>query len=249
MEKLEQMSDFFTARVVGYDEHMINDVEGCKECYKKMATLVPLQTENLLDLGCGTGTMAHIMSREGYDVIGIDASPEMLSIAKQKHGDILFLNQSLTEFELYGTVDAAYSSLDCINYLTEDGELSKLFALVKNYLNPGGIYIFDISSYHKLSKVLGNNTFVFEDENIFYTWENYFEDDILEMTLTFFKKNGSLYERFEEEQIQRAYKTDEICSIAEASGLSVLGVFDNLSFADVKNDSERVFFVLRKDDL
>ena len=232
-----------------YDLLIDTDYESFASYYTEIFKKYNLSPSLIADLGCGTGTMAHIMSREGYDVIGIDASPEMLSIAKQKHGDILFLNQSLTEFELYGTVDAAYSSLDCINYLTEDGELSKLFALVKNYLNPGGIYIFDISSYHKLSKVLGNNTFVFEDENIFYTWENYFEDDILEMTLTFFKKNGSLYERFEEEQIQRAYKTDEICSIAEASGLSVLGVFDNLSFADVKNDSERVFFVLRKDDL
>lgn len=232
-----------------YDLLIDTDYESFASYYKEIFKKYNISPSLIADLGCGTGTMAGIMSREGYDVIGIDASPEMLSIAKQKHGDILFLNQTLTEFELYGTVDAAYSSLDCINYLTEDGELSKLFALVKNYLNPGGIYIFDISSYHKLSKVLGNNTFVFEDKNIFYTWENYFEDNILEMTLTFFKKSGELYERFEEEQIQRAYKTDEICSIAEAAGLSVLGVFDNLSFADVKNDSERVFFVLRKDDL
>lgn len=232
-----------------YDLLIDTDYEIFVSYYKEIFRKYNLSPTLIADLGCGTGTMAHIMSREGYDVIGIDASPEMLSVAKQKHGDILFLNQTLTEFELYGTVDAAYSSLDCINYLTEDGELSKLFALVKNYLNPGGIYIFDISSYYKLSEVLGNNTFVFEDENIFYTWENYFEDNILEMTLTFFKKCGELYERFEEEQVQRAYKAEEICSIAEAAGLSVLGVFDNLTFNNAKNNSERVFFVLRKDDL
>ena len=232
-----------------YDFLIDADYDGFVSYYKEIFKKYSLTPSLIADLGCGTGNVAGIMQKEGYDVIGIDASPEMLSVAKQKYSNILFLNQSVTDFELYGTVDAAYSSLDLINYLTGDNELSKLFSLLNNYLNPGGIYIFDISTHYKLSEVLGSNTFVFEEENIFYTWENFFEDNILEMTLTFFRKCGKLYERFEEYQIQRAYTVAEICEKAENAGLSVLGVFDNLSFEKPRCDSERIFFVLRKDNL
>lgn len=214
--------------------------------YKQVFEKFGISPSLICDLGCGTGTLTALMQKEGYDMIGIDISPEMLSVAKERSPEILYINQSVTDFELYGTVDAAYGSLDIINYLLEEDELYSHFRLIKNYLNPGGLYIFDISSYYKLSQILGNNTFVYETDNIFYTWENSFEDDIVQMDLTFFKKCGNLYERFEEQQLQRAYKTESIAEIAAECGLEVLGIYDNLSFDNVKEDSERIFFVLRK---
>jgi len=229
-----------------YDKLIETDYDAFVSFYKQVFDKFGISPTLICDLGCGTGTLTALMQKEGYDMIGIDSSPEMLSVAKENHPEILFINQSICEFELYGTVDAAYSSLDCINYLLEDDELYRHFSLINNYLNPGGIYIFDISSYYKLSQILGDNTFVYETDDIFYTWENSFEDDIVQMDLTFFKKCGNLYERFEEQQLQRAYKNDEIINAAASSGLTLLGVYDNLTFECANNQSERIFFVFRK---
>ena len=139
------------------------DVEYEKRCdYLELIFKKHMDTEPELvtDLGCGTGSVCTILSSRGYDCIGIDSSDMMLDIASKKDTDkkILYLNQDMTDFELYGTVGAAVSSLDCINYLLEDGELLRVFELVNNYLDPNGIFVFDISSYYKLSEILGNNT-------------------------------------------------------------------------------------------
>jgi len=232
-----------------YDLLIDNDYESFASYYEDIFRKYSLNPHLVADLGCGTGTLTDIMHKKGYDVIGIDASEEMLSVAASKYSDILFLNQPVTEFELYGTVDAMYSSLDCVNYLIEDGEIDKLFTLVKNYLNPGGIFIFDISSYYKISEVLGNNTFIFEFNDVFYTWENSFEDNVLTLDLTFFKKEGNMYRRFDESQVQRAYTEKEITDAAQNEGLKVLGVFDSLSFDKPHKETERIFFVLQKEDI
>lgn len=232
-----------------YDTLIDTDYEKFVSYYQEIFKKFNINPSLIADLGCGTGTLTALMRDAGYDMIGIDRSAEMLSLAKGKNEDILFLNQEITNFELYGTVDAAYSSLDLVNYLIEDGELLKFFKLINNYLNPGGIYIFDISSYYKLSEVLGNNTYIYENNDIFYTWENFFEDNILEMTLTFFKKCGNLYERFEEEQIQRAYTPEEILETAKDAALCVLGVFGDLSFESPSPETERIFFVLGKGEI
>ena len=146
--------------------------------------------------------------------------------------DILYLNQDMTEFELYGTVDAIICSLDGVNYLTEDGDLLKMLKLVKNYLNPGGIMIFDINSEYKLSTVLGNNTFVTEEKDIFYVWQNEYDEKskICYFNLDFFEKNGNTYKRYTEEQAERAYSEAEIRGYAESAGLDVCGFFGEFGF-------------------
>lgn len=215
--------------------------------YKEIFARFEKQPELILDLGCGTGTLTSLMQKEGYDMQGADMSYDMLMKAREKCGDILFLNQSMTEFELYGTVDVIYSSLDCVNYLLTDDELLKTFSLVNNYLNPKGLYIFDISSRYKLENLLGNNTFVYDDGNIFYAWENCFEDNILDLHISFFEKQGSLYRRIDEEQSQRAYEPYEITALAEHAGLRTLGVYAPFSFEEPKDTDERIFFVMSED--
>ena len=93
--------------------------------------------ELVLDLGCGTGKMTIELSRRGYDMIGVDGSAEMLSGAYARKFEagaenVLFLQQDMRELELYGTVGAVVSTLDCVNYLTGDGDLEKCFSLVHN---------------------------------------------------------------------------------------------------------------------
>ena len=174
----------------------------------------------------------------------------MLSIAMEKReisGDnILYLMQDMREFELYGTVGAVISVCDSLNYLLEEEDLVQTFKLVNNYLDPKALFIFDISSFKKLSETLGNNTFIFEEDNIFYTWENSFEGNILDMRLNFFEKDGNLYKRSEEEQTQRAYSIDEILKNAEKAGLICEDVFDGFSLNKANDDSERLVFVMRE---
>ena len=211
-----------------------------------------IKPELVLDLACGNGTLTAIMAKRGYDMIGIDMSCEMLNIAREKaisdNLDILFLNQDMTDFELYGTVDAIVCTLDGVNYLTEDGQLEQTLKLVKNYLNPGGVMIFDINSEYKLSKVLGNNTYVSEEKGIFYVWQNEYDEEekICYFRLDIFEEQGSVYKRYTEEQAERAYSQDEIIGLAEKTGLIVSGFYDELKFSPPGETTQRCFVVLKK---
>ncbi len=205
-----------------------------------------------LDLGCGTGNITLRLADKGFDMIGVDASAEMLEIARRKAEtagkSILFLNQDMREFELYGTVGTVVSALDCINYVTDFDDLVDVFRHVNNYLDPGGIFIFDINSAYMLEHILGNNTYVSGGTDILYAWQNSYDEEEKTCTfyLTFFERVGNMYRRFDEVHVERAYGTDEIKSALEKAGLEFLGAFDDLSFEDVKENSERIFFVARE---
>lgn len=236
-----------------YDKLQDIDYDSFVKYYEQIFKKVGLNPKLILDLACGTGNIAIPMAMLGYDMIGIDLSEEMLGIAAEKARenslDILLLNQDMTEFELYGTVDAAVCALDGINYLTLDGELDQTLSLIKNYLNPGGVFIFDINTEYKLKNVLGNNTFVYDEEDTYCIWSNSYdpEDKICGFNLDFFiKTETGLYRRFEEYQEERAYSVEEIKTAIVRSGLTLISCFDDRSFNEPTPESERVFFVLKK---
>lgn len=205
-----------------------------------------------LDLGCGTGNMTMVLDSRGFDMIGVDSSVDMLEVAREKACDgersILYLNQDMTAFELYGTVSTVVSSLDCVNYITDEEALLQVFKLVNNYLDPKGLFIFDINSAYKLEHILGNNTYVSDDEDIFYSWQNSYDKEkkICTFDLTFFEKDEEVYYRYDETHFERAYTVDEITKLLTKAGLEVVGVYDNLSFNPPNEKSERIFFVARE---
>lgn len=235
-----------------YDK-LTDDVE-----YAKRADYVELlmdrhrgsKAEIVCDLGCGTGSMCTALNGRGYDVIGIDLSDSMLSVAaaKPESEGVLYINQDMTDFELYGTADVFLSLLDSVNYITDEGSLRRMFALVKNYLNPGGVFIFDVNTRYKFETILADNTYAYETKDVFYTWENLYSGGLLEFYLNFFVKEGALYRRITEHHTQRYYSVDTLKRISEESGLSVEGIYDDLSLTPPKADSERVFFVVKKSD-
>ncbi len=202
----------------------------------------------LCDLGCGTGSMCRLLSGYGFDVIGIDNSDAMLSVAAEKNtdGKVLYLCQDMTDFELYGTVDVCTCLLDSINYVTDLAELDRMFALVNNYLNPGGMFIFDVNTEHKFRDILGNNTYVYEKDNIFYTWENFYEDGILDFYLNFFIEQDGVYRRASEHHVQRYHCAELLKRLCVENGLTVEAVYDDLTQNLPSSDSERVFFVVKK---
>lgn len=205
--------------------------------------------ELVCDLACGTGTLCRILSKRGYDMIGIDSSPDMLNVARDKSDSekILYLNQDITSFELYGTVDAITCMLDSVNYLTEDGDIEDLLALVKNYLNPDGIFIFDINSPYKFENIFSDNIYTYELDNIFYTWENNFDGEFCDFYLNFFVKDESgKYDRITEIHTERMYTVKFLENKIKKCGLELLGIYNDLSFDAPESTSERLIFVAKK---
>lgn len=225
--------------------------------YKQIAELVhekikkyKVSNNLVLDLACGTGTLTKALDEKGYEMIGADASPEMLQKAKEKNPDTLFLNQPMEDFELYGTVGAIVCSLDSINYLLDDESLYETFRLCNNYLEPDGLLIFDINTEYKFKNVLADNIFTFDSDEIFYTWENNYveEEKLCDFYLTFFVKDGEQYTRFDELHTERAYSDDEIVKALEMNGFSVIEKLDDFTGNPANKTSQRVMYVCKNVD-
>ncbi len=210
-------------------------------------------SELVCDLGCGTCSVAVILERGGLDMICIDRSEDMLAKAREKLDklgicDILLLRQDMSEFELYGTVDVIYSSLDTLNYLVNDGELEKVFKLVRNYLNYGGLFIFDINTEYKFREILDGGSFVYDSDGTFCCWQSDYDKKtgICEHYLTYFEKGkGDFYRRFDEQQTQRFYSFDYVKKLAEKHGFKLLKVTGGYDGGDVLPDSERICCVMK----
>ena len=208
--------------------------------------------ELVLDLGCGTGSMTLALADLGYDMTGIDYSPEMLDIARdraEKEGkDILWLCQDMREFELYGTVDAAVCCLDSVNHLTEDGDLKKCFDLVHNYLIPDGIFVFDINGKYKFENIYADETYAMEEEGGVCIWQNYYdrETKICDFYITLFKEDDDgRYVRYDEEQCERMYLLSEIKKTLKTSGMEFLCAYSDFEMTPGKDGSERIYIVAK----
>lgn len=204
----------------------------------------------VLDMGCGTGAMTRYLDAHGYDMTGIDVSEEMLTIAKEKSSsDILYLLQDMREFELYGTMRAAVSICDSMNYILEEDDLLQVFSLVNNYLDPGGIFIFDLNTVYKYQEILGEQTIAEDREECSFIWDNFYDEEemINEYDLTVFvQEEGDLFRRYCETHYQRAYSSETVKALIEKAGMEVLAIYDAFTCNKPKPDSERVYFVARE---
>ena len=244
------------------------------------------------ELGCGTGKMTRRLRDMGYDMIGIDISQDMLQIAmeqetilkkagtqndtksdKKKNYEILYLNQDMREFELYGTVAAVVSVCDSMNYITEKEDLLQTFKLVRNYLDPGGVFIFDMNTPYYYRKKLGEQTICENRDEGSFIWENYYDPDtkINEFDMTIYIRRNSegqnasktskdkktagktqadtatYYERFEETHFQRAYSIAEVKALLKRAGLKDIKVYKAFTKDAPDSAAERVYFVSGKD--
>lgn len=206
----------------------------------------------VLELGCGTGAMTRLLDRAGYDMIGVDNSADMLEIAMEKKEagqDILYLLQDMREFELYGTVRAVISICDSVNYITDESDLLQVFRLVNNYLDPGGIFVFDLKTVYSYRELMGDSVFAENREKGSYIWENnyYEEEQINEYDLTLFiREEDGRYSRFTETHYQKAYEPERIKELLELAGMKLEAVYDAFTMEPPKTDSERLCFVARE---
>lgn len=209
----------------------------------------------LLDLACGTGSLSLELSKIGYDVIGVDSSPEMLSEAMQKRAememqDVLFLCQEMDQLDLYGTIDVAVCSLDSLNHIVNLKTLQNVFKKVSLFLNPNGLFVFDVNTIYKHSEILGNNIFIYDCENVYCTWQNKYctENHIVEINLDFFEysRESDSYYRSSESFSERAYSMEELNSMLVNSGFELVAQYADDSFDCVKPDTQRIICVAVK---
>jgi 2-polyprenyl-3-methyl-5-hydroxy-6-metoxy-1,4-benzoquinol methylase len=212
----------------------------------------------LLDLGCGTGSFCLEMAARGYDPIGIDGSAAMLDQARRKPrgqpGDestptCLFLQQDISRFELYGTVDLIVCLLDTVNHLTRPSQVQRLFHLCANYLNPGGLLIFDLATRKHLSRTLGNQIFFQDHPGYTLFWQNSYRtrSGISRSELTLFsRQNDGTYRRDDETIVEKFYSPRDIRSRLLAAGLEPVARLGDLGSDRPSEADERQFYVARK---
>lgn len=207
----------------------------------------------VLELGCGTGSMTEALSSRGYDMIGVDNAQEMLDIArrkKEKSGqDILYLLQDMQAFELYGTVRAAVSVCDSINYVTEPEDVIQVFRLVNNYLDPEGVFVFDFNTQYKYKEVMGDCTIAEDREDCSFIWDNFYDEEekINEYELTLFlREEGNLYRKYQEVHFQRAYTLEEMTEYLERAGLIFLAAYDAYTRFTADEKSERITILAKE---
>lgn len=215
-----------------------------EKCFKK----ADIPVREVLDMGCGTGGIASLLADRGYDMVALDISPEMLNIAREKNygKNTLLLCQDMREFELYGTVQAVYSSFDCLNYLTEHGDLDKVFSLVHNYLEPGGVFVFDINTEYRYKNIYDGMSYVYEVGEDMAVWRSAFDKDesLCEFTIDLFASgpDGSYY-RSTEYQTQKYHPSESVLS--SARGFVLVEKSGGKGF-DGCDEAEKEYYVFKK---
>lgn len=238
-------SEYYDALMqnVGYEER----AEYILEVFKRLDHDMGLS----LDLACGTGSLTVELKKRGVDIYGVDASYDMLSHALEKASEnsleILFLCQKMQSLDLYGTIDTCVCTLDSINHLTHKSDVQKTFDRVSLFMNKGGYFLFDANTIYKHKEILADNTFVYDTEDVFCVWQNSFkENNVVDIELDFFEREGEVYYRTGEQFSERAYSDDELTAMLEQAGFEVAQRYGDMTFDSPADDEQRVIYIAKK---
>ncbi|MTV48013.1 methyltransferase domain-containing protein [Heliobacillus mobilis] len=214
-----------------------------------------LQPKTVIDLACGTGAITERLLKRGYKTVGIDMSPDMLALCADRleeyleTSQLLLLCQDMRQLEYPRKVDAIVCFLDSLNYLESANDLNWVMTRVAQVLNPGGLFVADLHSEHKLAQVLGNESFTEIQQDLAYFWSNNYvlNERAVEMDLVFFvARPDGLYERFEESHRQVWYTTEEIESAVKDAQLELVGLYGDVNGNPPLVNSERYYLIARK---
>ncbi len=206
----------------------------------------------LLDLACGTGSISEVMAGLGYDVIGVDNSDEMLGMAIEKKFDsglnIQYLCQDMRKLDMFGTIDITICALDSINHLASLNDVRKVFENVAFFSELGGLFIFDVNTVYKHRKILADNTFTYETDDVYCVWENTLnrETDEVKMNLEFFEREeNGLWSRSSDSFSEKAYSENDIEELLSQCGFELLGKYGDDTFDSPAEDCQRIVYTAR----
>jgi hypothetical protein len=158
----------------------------------------------------------------------------------------------MRSFELYGTVGAVVCCLDSLNYLIEEKDLRETFLGVHNYLDPDGLFVFDMNTPYKFENVYGDNAYILEDEEnglgIYCGWQNEYdrESGICDFYLSLFEETEEGgYVRSDEHQRERCYTKEKLEELLTDTGFELIGFFADYSFSPITKETERWYVVAR----
>ncbi len=246
----------FTALAEYYDILDGSDMKGYADYIDKTVRSFGVGTSPLmLDLACGTGSLTEELARRGYDMIGVDASCDMLNVASGRSAEssILYLLQDMRSFELYGTVNTVVCANDGINYLSSEDDVLKCMKQVENYLDPGGLFLFDVNTPWRFREVFAKRDFFSDDgsSEVYMGWRSDFceRSGACEFLITLFVKNGDgTYRRLEEHQREQMWTMEQLGRCINTAGLETVAVYGdrNGHAATQASGEEKWYFVCRK---
>ena len=252
MERNTENEQMYGSFAFVYDSFMDNvPYDQWAGRYEEILRQYGIKDGILLDLGCGTGNMTLRFCQKGYDMIGIDCSVDMLEVAREKSEgmDILYLEQDMREFELYGTVKAVICVCDSINYILDPEEVEQVFRLVDNYLDPEGIFLFDFNTDYKYREIIGSQVIAEDREEMSFIWDNDYDEEsrINEYELSLFiRKQDDLYRKYQELHYQRGYTLEEMKEALSHAGLLFLSAEDGEEGGPVTETTGRILITARE---
>ena len=238
----------YEALAVSYDR-LTNDVdyEATVDFYYEILKQEGLKPRTAVDLACGTGSVTAILARKGLQVIGVDMSEEMLTVASQKAGDAWFICQRLEELHLPKAVDMAVCALDSLDYITDPKNCREAICRTYKYLNPGGIFIFDVNTPEKL-RAMDGQVFLDEDDDVYCVWRGEFDEEtnICSYGMDLFQRKGNVWERSFEEHCEYAYSADQLVGYLKAAGFTHIRVYGDRRMEAPAEGEQRIYIKARK---
>ena len=238
-----------------YYDRFTDDVpyERWADFFERIFAQKQVKPNIILDLACGNGSLTRILAQRGYDMIGADQSEDMLMMAQENccgldvKSPVLLLHQPMQQLDLYGSIDACVCCLDSVNYVTDPDVLREAFRRVHLFLEPGGVFIFDINTRKKLERIDGQS-FVREDEDVFCVWQAVIENGALcHYDFDIFELNeDGAWNRYQEHHVERIYEPDMLRGMLEQAGFAEIELRGELSDDASRADEERIFFSARK---
>ncbi|MDO5047864.1 MAG: class I SAM-dependent methyltransferase [Anaerococcus sp.] len=226
------------------------DYEKYASNIKTLAQKYNIDNKAMLELACGSGMLTRHFFKDFDQIDALDISRDMLEVFAQKYDpdNVNLIYYDMVDYEKENFYDLLVILLDSINYVTDEDELRKLFKNSYKNLKDNSLLVFDINSEYKIREIFGSNSYIYEYEDIFYTWDNYFEDDLCDMHLDFFiKEDDGRYRRVREFQQERLYRVDTIKKILKEAGFKRIETYDEDDFSDVKEDTMRILFACFKE--
>ena len=244
--------DAYHNLAASYDR-LTNDVdyEATVDFYYEILKQEGLKPRTAVDLACGTGSVTAILARRGLQVIGVDMSEEMLTEASQKAFDLdpapWFICQSLQKLRLPKAVDLAVCALDSLDYITDPADCKEAIRRTYKYLNPGGIFIFDVNTPEKL-RAMDGQVFLDEDDDVYCVWRGEFDEEtnICSYGMDLFQRNGNLWERSFEEHCEYAYSADQLVGYLKDAGFTHIRVYGDRKMEAPKEGEQRIYIKARK---